>query len=189
MENTFDVTCLDVQTFAQNGAQLSGQRALHTWPRLQAEQWPVGTAEHAEPEMVRWQLRGQLHNAPAGETQVSLHLDAQTQIVLQCQRCLGSLTHPLHVQQHYVFVADEATAAALDETSDDDILALSQELDAQALIEDELLLALPLVACHDICPTPLPSHNSSAADLPVPDAKPHPFAALAALKKNNLRPD
>ncbi len=56
-----------------------------------------------------------------------------------------------------VFVAGgEEAAAALDAESDDDVLALESSLDLHALVEDELLLALPLVPRHDECPEPLP---------------------------------
>jgi uncharacterized protein len=48
------------------------------------------------------------------------------------------------------------------------------------LIEDELLMALPVVPRHDECPTSVPL-ASSDDDFEVASAeKPNPFAALAA---------
>ena len=63
---------------------------------------------------------------------------------------------PLGVDRRLFFVAGEDAAAALDTESDDDVLALEPFLDLRGLVEDELLLALPLVPRHEVCPEPLP---------------------------------
>jgi uncharacterized protein len=57
------------------------------------------------------------------------------------------------------------------------------QFDLLGLLEDELLMALPLVPMHDECPV-LPAFSAGMVDAPesVPD-KPNPFAALAQLKK------
>ncbi|MFC3217232.1 hypothetical protein [Comamonas sp. JC664] len=47
---------------------------------------------------------------------------------------------------------DEATAAALDDESEEDVLVLAPQIDALELIEDELLMALPMVPMHEVCP-------------------------------------
>jgi uncharacterized protein len=63
------------------------------------------------------------------------------------------------------------------------VLALTRHLDALELVEDELLLSLPLVPRHEVCPQPLPV---TTAELPEDEdgdeERPNPFAALAALK-------
>ena len=58
--------------------------------------------------------------------------------------------------------------------------ALTTALDLPMLLEDELLLALPLVPRHDVCPEPLPRAFRDEAD-----AAERPFAALAALKQGS----
>ena len=61
------------------------------------------------------------------------------------------------------------------------MLELQRWMNLRDLVEDELLLALPLVPRHDACPTPLPM---PADDQPESEAPPaHPFAALAQLRK------
>jgi uncharacterized protein len=47
-------------------------------------------------------------------------------------------------------------------------------------VEDELILALPLVPRHDACPQPLAA--PATAEEPLAE-RPNPFAALAALKR------
>lgn len=109
--------------------------------------------------------------------QPTLHLVADATVWLECQRCLQAMRVPLHVDRRLFFVEGEDAAAALDTDSEDDVLTLEPAIDLRALVEDELLLALPLVPRHDACPEPLP--------LRVEDDPPeteHPFAALAALK-------
>jgi uncharacterized protein len=88
----------------------------------------------------------------------------------------------VEVDRWFRFVADEATADAEDEESEEDVLVMEPRFDLHSLIEDELLLALPLIPMHDVCPEPV---RMSAGELPEPaeTEKPHPFAALAALRK------
>jgi uncharacterized protein len=102
-------------------------------------------------------------------------------VTLECQRCLQSMQVPLHAERRIFFVAGEDAAAALDAESDDDVLALTPALDLAELIEDELLLALPLVPRHAHCPQPLP--RAFAEDDPAIDPADNPFAVLASLKR------
>ena len=83
----------------------------------------------------------------------------------------------LAVDQAIRFVDDEAQAEALDAEIEDDVLALSPALDLRALVEDELLLAWPIVPRHDVCPSPA---STGPATSRPPGA--NPFAALASLK-------
>ena len=112
----------------------------------------------------------------------ALHLRARCVVPLACQRCLGELRVPLEVDRHIVFARDEDSAAALDDASEDDVLALSGELDVRELVEDELLLALPLVPRHDVCPGAVRLSAQDADFDAAGDERPHPFAGLAALK-------
>jgi uncharacterized protein len=85
------------------------------------------------------------------------------------------------VDRRLRFVRDEAQAETLDAESEDDVLALPRWLDARELVEDEMLLALPLVPRHDRCPQPLPMSAEVSADEAVSD-RPNPFAVLQSLK-------
>ncbi|HRD84304.1 MAG TPA: DUF177 domain-containing protein [Rubrivivax sp.] len=116
-----------------------------------------------------------------------LHLEAQACLEMQCQRCLGAVVVALSVDRDFRFVMGEDEAARQDEQSDEDVLPLARELDLQALVEDELILALPLVPRHDRCPSPLTS--GTTPDSPPPDAAQsagagtshRPFEVLATL--------
>lgn len=166
----------DLRTLARLGQQLQGETTLPELPRLAAS---VEAAGQALP--VAWQARGEERTPLGGEPQTWLHLQANAEVQLICQRCLQPMPVPLQVQRSFLFVRDEATAEQLDEEMEDDVLVLPRQLDLLELLEDELILALPIVPRHERCPQPLPV----AAEPPLADEEPepHPFAALAALKK------
>ena len=118
-----------------------------------------------------------------GEAEIRLQLQARTALQLTCQRCLQPMTVPLDVQPSLRFVHGEAQAEALDEDSDEDVLALTPSLDLLPLIEDELILALPLVPRHEVCPQPLPM-SAGEDELAAADDAEHAFAGLASLLRD-----
>jgi len=179
MDKTFDPRHLDIKAFAQAGAELQGDTPLAAWPRLQQEQTDL--SEDAAGR-VHWHLQGRMIPVTGGAAQVGLALQARVDLALQCQRCLTPVVQPVVAERNFLFVADEATAEALDEDSEADVLVISRDFDALALVEDELILALPLVPRHARCPAELPS-VAMDEDFEVASERPNPFAALAALKK------
>ena len=177
MSKTFNAQRLDVAAFADAKAVLSGTESLQKYERL-AQELRAPEADLT----IDWQADGEQRSAVDGSRRPALHLRAQATLPLTCQRCMGEVRVPLAVDRHFVFVPDEDTAAALDEASDDDVLALAPDFDLRALIEDELLMALPLVPRHDECPDAVQLSVQSADFDATQEEKTNPFAALAALK-------
>lgn len=178
---SYSPTKLDLAAFAKDSAHLEGE-----WPAASLER----LAESAAPEApaagwpaVRWQLEGEVRQPRGALAQTWLRLQAKAQVALTCQRCLQPVTELIELDRWLRFVEDETQAAELDVDSNDDVLALPRHLDAQALIEDELLLALPLVPRHERCPQPLAPAAEPEAE--VEEERPNPFAALAALKRGH----
>jgi uncharacterized protein len=165
-------TRLNLTALAQAGAPMAGQAILADLPRLAAD-----VPDHA------LATAPVSYRATAGaDPQLWLHLQAQAEVPLSCQRCLAPAAQAIEVDQWFRFVATEAEAEAQDDEAEEDLLVLEPQFDLLALLEDELLMALPLVPMHEQCPSP-PSFQAGEAELPPEDAKPHPFAALAQLKK------
>ena len=173
----FDPLRLDVGAFAKAGGRLDGDWPMTRLARLADSAVPETPVR--DTDRVHWRARGESRTARGGPAQAWLHLEASTKIALQCQRCLQPVTVTLAAERSFMFVSGEDTAAELDAESEDDVLALTHSLDIQALVEDELLLTLPLVPRHHHCPLPLvlPQGEEAAVDAP-----PHPFAGLAGLK-------
>lgn len=178
----FDPLHLDVAAFARADGRLEGAWPLSGMPRLAGEAHEPSSAAGTR---VTWSAEGRLRPRPGAEPQVWLHLRAHTRLALECQRCLRPVDTPLEVDRAFRFEPDEQRAAQADLDSEEDVLALTRALDLHALVEDELLLALPLVPRHAECQMPRGGQvrDSAFDDAQEEPARPHPFAALAALKK------
>ncbi len=184
-----DVARLDAARFAAEAAQLAGEWSLEALSRLHGSQAPDPRRSTEPPPSVHWSIRGEQRRQAGLAPEVWLHLEARTRVQLQCQRCLQALDTPLEVHQRLRFVHGETQAEQEDADSEEDVLALTRSLDLRTLIEDELLLALPIVPRHVACPEPLTaSEHATAPDatevaIAELEGKPNPFAALSALKR------
>lgn len=174
----WDPRKLDIAALCSAGGELSGDVSLRALGRL------AGSVLDSEPagSPVHWQAQGELHPVTGGEPEIWLRLTAQVCINMRCQRCLGTVAVPLDLDRSIRFVRDASEAEALDAELEDDVLELERHMDLLQLLEDELLLALPLVPRHDVCPQPLPlAFPESGQD---ESARENPFAALSRLKKS-----
>jgi uncharacterized protein len=177
MTKEFSPRHLDVKAFAQAQGHLSGHESLLNYERLAHE------AQGLHPDLrVDWQASSELRTPPGGSGQIWLHLQVAATVPLHCQRCLTPVDVPLQVDRWFRFVADEATALAQDDESEEDLLVISRSFDLHELIEDELLMELPMVPLHESCPQPLALASSSAEFEQAQTDKPNPFAALAQLQ-------
>jgi uncharacterized protein len=166
---------LDVAAVAAAGAALSGR-----WPLSELARLADDAAGQVD-EPVEWSARFEQRRVQGGAPQAWLYLQAHGRVARECQRCLQPALLVLDVNRSFRFAPTEDEAAALDAESEDDVLALSRQFDLRELVEDELLLALPIVPKHEQCPAPLTAASSSLAGEDV--APVHPFAALASLKR------
>lgn len=181
---------LDVAAFCRDGGRLDGQAALADLPRFADS--VVRRADGAAESPVQWRAEGSLQAVAGGPPQCRVDLTVHARPTLECQRCLQPVAVPLEIERRIRFVQGEEAAARLDEELEDDVLALSPRFDLLALVEDELLLALPLVPRHDACPDlPAGLRPEAGAQAAAGGAGPdrpgertdHPFAALAALRR------
>jgi uncharacterized protein len=125
---------LDVLGLARNGAVVEREFPIAGFERLRdrlAE--PTGTA----------QVRAEFRLA-GGWPAADLTVDAG--VVLICQRCLGPLRLRLKSASRLVF-ADEGTAELPEDR--EAVGEDPHDLDLAALVEDELLLALPIIPRHE----------------------------------------
>ena len=169
---------LSVQALAESGAPLSGQALLQKMKRLALDAIGLQTDS-----TVDWKVRGELRPGADGSSDIWMHLEAVATVPLTCQRCLGEVAVPIALDRWYRFVANEDIAMAEDDAAEEDLLVIDPQFDLSVLLEDELLMALPVVPMHQRCPgqaTPLLGDGEGG----VGEGKqPNPFAVLASLKK------
>jgi uncharacterized protein len=178
---------LDVTSFAREAGALAGISPLADFPRLAQETASQAIAADA-PVVIDWQAQGEMRRDAGlgdGVVRPALHLRARTRLPLVCQRCLQPAWTEIAVDRHFLFASDEAQAVQLDERAQDDVLTEAEDFDLLSLIEDELLLALPLAPRHERCSQTLARHRAGPDAEQEATDQPHPFAALAALKRQN----
>jgi uncharacterized protein len=177
MVKDFDPRRLDVRRFAEQAAVLEADTGLRQLARLAAE-----AQASDRPISVHWHARGEVHNPQHLHPQVWVHLQADATLPLVCQRCLHPVEVPLSVDRSFRFVSDEATAAAEDDDAEEDLLALSNSFDLLELVEDELLMEMPVAPRHEVCPEAVKMSVRDPGFEAAQAEKENPFAVLSRLK-------
>ena len=108
--------------------------------------------------------------------------DAKVTVTLECQRCGKPFVH--HVYTTYCFspVRSDEQAEALPEAYEPVQVNEFGEIDLRALVEDEVILSLPVVPVHDSEHCEVSEADMVFGKLPPEAEKPNPFAVLASLK-------
>ncbi|MDA8363616.1 MAG: YceD family protein [Gammaproteobacteria bacterium] len=155
---------IDPIRLADEGSSLEGELPVRTMPRLRE-------ACRNPAAMVRVDLhfsRGTY--GPVMDGTVTARLE------LTCQRCLGPVEQDVTAATHVVLLRTGASRSALPE--DADFMEVAASVPLAELVEDELLLALPMTPRHPqgACSAPGTGHPDST------QADSGPFSALADLK-------
>ncbi|NVO05845.1 MAG: DUF177 domain-containing protein [Rhodoferax sp.] len=180
MKHEFDAHHLPIAAFATSQGTLAGEERMSRFARLMEQSQGLGAET-----FVTYSAQGEARPDATGATEPWLHLAAQATLALVCQRCLTPVDVPVGFERDFRFVASEALAEVEDEESEEDVLVISKSFDLLELIEDELLMAAPLVPKHEICPKPVKLQAADPEFVELPQDKPNPFAALQQLKKNS----
>jgi len=153
----------DSFAFAREGRVLQGTLAVSSLERLQ-DMLAEGSGE------VTFRIEG----LKGEHGQSLLRLEVGGIIPLACQRCLKAIHFQLDVDSLLELIPADAELSQ-EELEDDtrDFLPVAGELDVAELVEDEVLLALPVAPRHERCGLP------GAADA---GERINPFAALHGLK-------
>lgn len=108
----------------------------------------------------------------------NLLLKLQGRVNLTCRRCLGLVPYALQVQKRFVLLRpDEDPGDVSDEASDVEHVPGDVKLDVIAMVEDELLLQLPMSAVHESGDCTPDAWNTGATRVQSP------FLSLAGLKQ------
>lgn len=187
-----DWRAFDLFEFARAALDGAGEITLGDLPRIVNELADeVSGPMPRTAALVHWRAQGEQREVTGGKPELLLHLTIRTALWLECQRCLSPYEQPLDVQATYLIVAseEEADEVPLEDDEADPIVG-SKQFDLYELIEEEILLSLPLVPKHDVCPEvhdSLVTGQAGEIEPPEPEAgeeKRNPFAALSALKRD-----
>jgi len=165
----------DAFDVALRGATLSGTAQVASMPRV-VDRLAEGTAKDST--AVSWRIAG----VADAQGRPALEIELEGGVPLECQRCLQAFTWPLRQRTTLLLARNERELEVLD--ADDETLEVilaDRPQDAQTLIEDEVLLALPFAPR---CERPECAGNplqSVDPDAPRTSA----FAALGGLRHDD----
>ncbi|MEY1661847.1 YceD family protein [Isoalcanivorax beigongshangi] len=162
---------IEPRKLADQGGSLSGETTVSELPRLNGITLSPG-------EPVRYDLRF------ARQDEESLRIVEGTitaTLSMTCQRCLDAVAYPVQARVCLALVFSEDDIPALPERYDPWLIT-DERMSPVPLLEEELLLALPLVAMHEQCPTDLPDVLVTEDEAPAATKAENPFAILASLK-------
>lgn len=150
--------------FARRGFSREGELDARALPRL------VDCLSNVRVEQgVRYVLSGRMR-----DEKHFLGVQASAWLTMQCQRCLGDVQCLVEADSRLLLVPrNEALPDEGLEDDDFDPIHAGHDLDVVGLIEEELLLALPLAPTHENCSMPAAQENGDERS---------PFAALKGLK-------
>jgi len=170
-----EISQVDVWELARLRRELQGEAPVSDFARLLS-----GLPGQAH-RKVSWSLAGEADTLGRRY----LLLRAQAVVSLECQRCLGLFDLPLRVESRLRLVETEGELEAEENMEEDpdapDRVLGSTRFDVLSLVEDELILALPYVPKHEVCPSPPDALETGEGG---DTRRPSPFAVLAELKKD-----
>ena len=123
-----------------------------------SQSWETRASVSAFPRLAKEFTQGELFCRVDGSVDargaMRLHVRVEGVPTLCCQRCLGDLAHTLAIDRVVMLARDAAELERLEADPDCDVIPLENRLDLVALIEDEVLLGLPLAPMHAVgeCP-------------------------------------
>src|SRR5262245_21659137 len=156
---------IDGRQFALDHGAIAGTLGIGDLPRL--AEMGCGSAS------LRYALRG----AKRPDGRLTCTVEIAGRVEFTCQRCLRPAELPVALASELELAA---TQAAIDQAQDDvDRILATKAMDVAEIVEDETMLALPMVPMHERC------ENSS---LQGETATVSPFAALARLRRDRSGP-
>lgn len=159
---------IDALDFARNAGVHHGKIALSGFERLQ------DYLAHDSGEL-QYSVTGALNR----NGKPVLRVAVQGLIYLECQRCLEELGHMLDIHTELLLAQSENELSRLDADESVDCVLAKPDMDVLALIEDEIILGLPISPRHEQRECRVGEQGSNKTAI----GEKSPFAALAALKK------
>lgn len=158
---------IDSLDFARYGREISGEVPVAELPRLQDMlESPQG--------ILSYTVQGGVDKLGSH----FLDLNVTGRCRLRCQRCMEGMDYPVRLDTR-LLLHDQASLDALgDEEEEFDSILADAHLDVLNLLEEEILLSLPIAPRHETGACRVAGSENLHQD------ERHPFAVLANLKRN-----
>ena len=167
---------------APQSYQGAGFLEIPALPRLTEE------ASSIEPgDGFYWELKTHFGDSPGSEPRQIFKLAVKGRIHLVCQSCLQDCGLDLAQESRFVMVATEEEADAFPmEDDQQEPLVASQHFDLLGLIEDEILLSMPLIPKHPegACQPHASLFGEGGEARDASERPQNPFNILKNMKKN-----
>ncbi len=117
-----------------------------------AQSWEARSDVSAFPRLAHEFTQGALFCRVTGRADrlggLSLQLTIHGQVELTCQRCLGGMQHEVKIDRVVHLARTEVEVERLDALPDSDAILVGETLNLVDVVEDEVLLGLPLAPMH-----------------------------------------
>ena len=127
----------DALRLARERGEIAGRVDPHVLPR-------VADVLSDGPASIAWRIEGIADAAGRPARRVAL----KGAVTLVCQRCLADFEWPIDQATEVLLARDESELSALDADSSLEVVLAQGPVDSIALVEDELVLALPFAPRH-----------------------------------------
>ena len=168
---------IDNIAFSKKNERIEGELSLQDCPRLEELMQSTNLTNPTKINhtgLISYVLQGKTDAAG----QHVLQLTIVSSLTTACQRCLNAM--PLHINLNFNYLIGEVSdtdveAVDVDNSDDYDLQQANREMDLIALIEDEIIMAMPIAPMHEEGCTELKTQSGE---------KPNPFAVLKGLIKS-----
>jgi uncharacterized protein len=168
---------IDNIAFSKKNERIEGELSLQDCPRLRELMQSSNLTNPTKINhtgLISYVLQGKTDEAG----QHILQLTILSSLSAACQRCLSAM--PLNINLNFNYLIGEVSdtdveAVDVDNSDDYDLQQANKAMDLIALIEDEIIMAMPIAPMHEEGCTELTTQSGE---------KPNPFAVLKGLIKS-----
>ena len=120
----------------------------------------------------------------AGRGRWEMSGTVSTEVTTTCQRCLHPVTVAVAAEPRVMFVRSQDEERRLSEDIAAEVVVVAGPVALSELVEDELLLAMPMTPLHPegVCGS-MPASPPASISTKTTEEKPNPFAVLSTIKK------
>jgi uncharacterized protein len=165
---------IDNIAFAKKNERLAGELSLEDCSRLDELLQSSTDSKVSHTGLISYVLQGKVDAVG----QHILQLSIACKLATSCQRCLNAMPLNLNLNFYYLIgeVSDtDVEAVDVDNSDEYDLQQANKTMDLIALIEDEIIMAMPIA----------PMHEEGCTEAAMQSGeKPNPFAVLKGLIKS-----